>query len=90
MTHYQAKIEVIATFFITTRTMIPRDQRHPLRHILVSKNGRNKYIDRVPFIEKIQASLDLKPYKCYLKKSENPRPLHSPTCKHVVLFPGFE
>ena len=33
----------------------------------------------------IQASLDLKLGKYYLQKSEYPCPLHSPTCKHVVL-----
>ena len=39
----------------------------------------------------IQAALDLKLGKYYLKKSEYPCPLHSPTCKHVVLCPsGFE
>jgi hypothetical protein len=37
----------------------------------------------------IQASLDLKLGKYYLKKSEYPCPLHSPTSKHVVLCFGF-
>ena len=51
----------------------------------------NRYPRASSWFFTIQASLDLKLCKNNLKNEMNTSPLHSPTCKHVVLCPsGFQ
>jgi hypothetical protein len=61
------------------------------RFIVNATTLSNRYPRASSWFFTIQASLDLKLGKNNLKNEMNTSPLHSPTCKHVVLCPsGFQ